>query len=113
MPETLTPLQLPNAIIRKEGRNHVEAAENGICVHFDGYTTMWYGYIVVFIESVAFSRRLRALTGVDDSFTLRGIQNELIELPSRGDLVPGLGGIRKARFGHSRRGKGKRGGPRE
>jgi hypothetical protein len=67
---------------------------------------MWYLYIVVFIESVAFSRRLRALTGTDESSTLRGIQNELIEFPSRGDLVPGLGGIRKARFGNPGRGKG-------
>lgn len=36
------------------------------CQHFDGYTTIWCLYIVVFIESVAFSRRLRALTGIDE-----------------------------------------------
>ena len=45
---------------------------------------------MVFIESAAFSRRLRALTGIDESSALRGIQNDLIELPSRGDLVPDL-----------------------
>jgi hypothetical protein len=77
---------------------------------FDGYTTMWYYYIVVFIESAAFSRRLRTLVGGEEGSTLRGIQNELIESPARGNLVPGLGGIRKARFGNPARGKGKRGG---
>ena len=73
---------------------------------------MWYYHIVVFIESAAFSRRLRALAGSEESSLLRGIQNELMELPSRGNLVPGLGGIRKARFGNPGRGKGKRGGNR-
>ena len=77
---------------------------------FDDYTTMWYYYIVVFIESAAFSRRLRALVGSEEGSTLQGIQNELVELPSRGNLVPGLGGIRKARFGNPGRRKGKRGG---
>lgn len=71
---------------------------------------MWYYYIVVFIESAPFSRRLRTLAGSEEGSTLRGIQNELIELPSRGDLVPGLGGIRKARFKNPKRRKGKRGG---
>ena len=71
---------------------------------------MWYYYIVVFIESAAFSRRLRALAGGEEGSTLRGTQNELIESPVRGNLVPGLGGIRKARFGNPARGKGKRGG---
>jgi hypothetical protein len=78
--------------------------------YFDGYTTMWYYYIVVFIESAAFTRRLGALAGNKEGLILRGIQNELMELPSRGDLVPGLGGIRKARFGNPGRRKGKRGG---
>jgi hypothetical protein len=78
--------------------------------HFDSYTTMWYYYIVVFIESAAFSRRLRTLVGGEEGSTLRGIQNELIESSARGNLVPGLGGIRKARFGNPARGKGKRGG---
>ena len=39
-----------------------------------------------------------------------GIQNDLISAPIRGDLVPGLGGIRKGRFRNPVRAKGKRGG---
>jgi hypothetical protein len=71
---------------------------------------LWYYYIVVFIESVAFTRRIRALAGSEEVSVLRGIQNDLIQSPARGDLVRGLGGIRKARFGNPARGKGKRGG---
>jgi len=41
---------------------------------------------------------------------LRGIQGDLIDDPTRGVLVQGLGGIQKARFGNPSRGKGKRGG---
>jgi hypothetical protein len=71
---------------------------------------MWYYYIVVFIESAAFTRRLRVLVGNEETTVLRGIQNELIGSPARGDMVPGLGGIRKGRFGNPSRRKGKRGG---
>jgi len=60
---------------------------------FDRYTTLWYYSTVVFVESAAFIRRLRALAGVEENNVLRGIQNDLIEAPTRGDLVPGLGGI--------------------
>ena len=38
------------------------------------------------------------------------IQEDLLKNPNRGDLVQGLGGIRKARVGNPLRGKGKRGG---
>jgi hypothetical protein len=38
------------------------------------------------------------------------IQGELLRNPVRGDLVKGLGGIRKARVANPLRGKGKRGG---
>ena len=38
------------------------------------------------------------------------IQADLLDNPVRGDLVPGLGGIRKARYSNPVRGKGKRGG---
>jgi len=65
---------------------------------------------VVFIESAAFTRRLRELAGRAEDDVLRGIQDDLIEAPTRGNLVSGLGGIRKARFGNPNRGKGKRGG---
>jgi hypothetical protein len=51
---------------------------------------MWYYYIVVFIESAAFTRRLRVLVGNEETTVLRGIQNELIGSPARGDMVPGL-----------------------
>ena len=71
---------------------------------------MWYYHIVEFIESVAFSRRLRQLAGDFAEELLNAIQRELLEKPDRGTLVPGLGGIRKARVGNPGRGKGKRGG---
>ncbi len=38
------------------------------------------------------------------------IQADLLNNPARGDLVQGLGGIRKARCSNPGRGKGKRGG---
>jgi hypothetical protein len=41
---------------------------------------------------------------------LRAIQEELARKPDRGALVPGLGGVRKARISNPIRGKGKRGG---
>jgi hypothetical protein len=41
---------------------------------------------------------------------LNSIQADLIKNPNRGDLVQGLGGIRKARCSNPTRGKGKRGG---
>lgn len=41
---------------------------------------------------------------------LSRIQADLQKNPERGDLVQGLGGIRKARIGNPARGKGKRGG---
>ncbi len=41
---------------------------------------------------------------------LSSIQADLQKNPERGDLVQGLGGIRKARIGNPSRGKGKRGG---
>jgi len=65
---------------------------------------------VVFIESVAFTRRLRELAGDRAEDVLSAIQNDLVVNPERGNMVQGLGGIRKARTGNPRRGKGKRGG---
>ena len=38
------------------------------------------------------------------------IQNDLLQNPQKGDVVRGLGGIRKARVANPGRGKGKRGG---
>lgn len=41
---------------------------------------------------------------------LRAIQGDLLANPSRGTVVPGLAGIRKARAENPARGKAKRGG---
>ena len=41
---------------------------------------------------------------------LEAIQNSLLENPTRGDLVRGLSGIRKARTPNPSRGKGSKGG---
>jgi hypothetical protein len=65
---------------------------------------------VVFIESAAFTRRLRELAGDSAGDVLSAIQDDLLANPQRGSLVQGLGGIRKARTGNPGRGKGKRGG---
>jgi hypothetical protein len=40
----------------------------------------------------------------------RELQDELLRNPAGGDVIEGTGGLRKMRFGDSRRGKGKRGG---
>lgn len=65
---------------------------------------------MVFIESTAFTRRLRELAGDNFEDVLNAIQDDLIANPQRGTVVQGLGGIRKARTGNPGRGKGKRGG---
>jgi hypothetical protein len=65
---------------------------------------------VVFIESRVFTRRLHELARDDAVAILTAIQSDLLTDPERGRLVPGLGGIRKARASDPSRGKGKRGG---
>ena len=65
---------------------------------------------MVYIESAAFTRRLRELAGDNAEDVLSAIQDDLVANPQRGSIVQGLGGIRKARTGNPRRGKGKRGG---
>jgi hypothetical protein len=65
---------------------------------------------VVFIESLAFTRRLHELAKTDAVEVLTAIQSDLLSNPERGRVVPGLGGIRKARAADPKRGKGKRGG---
>ncbi|WP_044934579.1 hypothetical protein [Pseudacidobacterium ailaaui] len=60
-----------------------------------------------FVEAPAFARyRDRYLN--DDGFA--DLQLYLAKNPEAGDMVPGAGGIRKLRWGDSRRGKGRRGG---
>ena len=63
-----------------------------------------------FIESPAFTRRLHQLASDSADELLSAIQQELLEKPDRGTMVPGLGGVRKARVANPGRGKGKRGG---
>ena len=65
---------------------------------------------MVYIESRAFTRRLHQLAGASALDVLNAIQADLLNNPERGDLVQGLGGIRKARCSNPTRGKGKRGG---
>ena len=65
---------------------------------------------VVYIESSVFTRRLHQRAGSAAIDVLNVIQGELLRNPVRGDLVKGLGGIRKARVANPLRGKGKRGG---
>jgi len=65
---------------------------------------------VVFIESRPFVRRLRELAGDSADEVLRSIQNDLLRNPDRGEVVKGLGGLRKVRAANPGRGKGKRGG---
>jgi len=65
---------------------------------------------VVFIGSRSFTRRLGQLAGAAAGDVLRELQNDLPRDPARGDVVRGLGGIRKARLANPGRRKGKRGG---
>jgi hypothetical protein len=65
---------------------------------------------VVFVESRVFTRRLLALGEEISEQVLFAIQADLLDNPERGRLVPGLGGVRKARTPNPGRGKGKRGG---
>lgn len=65
---------------------------------------------MVFIESRPFTRRLAELAGDSAGDVLEQIQADLLERPERGNIIQGLGGIRKARASNPGRGKGKRGG---
>jgi hypothetical protein len=60
-----------------------------------------------FVELPAFGRHREAY--LDDE-RLRQLQETLLVDPTAGDVIEGTGGLRKLRFGDSRRGKGKRGG---
>jgi hypothetical protein len=60
-----------------------------------------------FIEAPAFTRHLPDYLNDDD---YRKLQARLGANPGLGDLMPGTGGFRKARWGDVRRGKGRRGG---
>jgi hypothetical protein len=60
-----------------------------------------------FIEAPAFTRHLHEYLD-DDGY--RALQVELTVNPALGQVMPGIGGFRKARWADSRRGKGRRGG---
>jgi hypothetical protein len=60
-----------------------------------------------FIEAPAFTRHLSDY--LDDE-GYREMQMRLAANPELGDLMPGTGGFRKARWVDARRGKGRRGG---
>ena len=62
---------------------------------------------VEFIETPTFTA-LIADYMEDDEY--RALQSFLASDPETGDVIPGTGGFRKARWGDRRRGKGKRGG---
>jgi len=61
----------------------------------------------VFVELPAFDRHRDDYLD-DDGFSQ--LQVALMANPVAGDLIEGTGGLRKVRFGDSRRSKGKRGG---
>ena len=60
-----------------------------------------------FIEAPAFTRHVHEYLD-DDGYS--ALQAELAANPQIGDVMPGSGGFRKARWAASRRGKGRRGG---
>jgi len=60
-----------------------------------------------FIEAPPFTRHLSDYLDDDD---YRELQARLGANPELGDLMPGTGGFRKARWADARRGKGRRGG---
>jgi hypothetical protein len=62
---------------------------------------------LTFVELPAFSRYREDYLD-DDEY--RKLQAELLAHPTAGDVIKGTGGLRKLRFGNSKRGKGKRGG---
>lgn len=64
---------------------------------------------LTFIELTPFAK-YRAEFLNDDEY--RAFQNELLENPEKGDVIQGLGGLRKIRIADSTRNKGKRGGAR-
>jgi hypothetical protein len=61
----------------------------------------------IFIEMPPFAR-FRDDYLDDDAFRL--LQNAMMANPEAGDVMEGVGGLRKLRHGDPRRGKGKRGG---
>ncbi len=61
----------------------------------------------LFVELPAFERH-RSEYLDDEAFS--ALQKTLMANPEAGDVIRGTGGLRKVRFGHEERGKGKRSG---
>ncbi|TGG95279.1 addiction module toxin RelE [Natronospirillum operosum] len=64
-------------------------------------------HAIDFIETHTFTRQIRSIATDDE---LKAFQNSIIAQPEKGDLIPGTGGLRKARM--AIRHQGKRGGAR-
>lgn len=62
---------------------------------------------MVIIETPIFTRRIQDILG-DDEYRL--MQDQLVQRPDAGKIIPGSGGLRKLRWSAS--GRGKRGGAR-
>lgn len=60
-----------------------------------------------FVETTAFQKRIDSLLEPGE---FQNFQNELIDNPEKGAVIPGTGGMRKVRYAHPARSKGKRGG---
>ena len=60
-----------------------------------------------FIELLPFERYRQSYLN-DESF--REFQKMLMKNPEAGDVIEGMGGLRKIRYADEKRGKGKRGG---
>jgi hypothetical protein len=66
--------------------------------------------VLEFIQSRRFTIRLDHLAGQYAEEVLSQIENDLLKNPEAGALVPGTGGLRKARAADRTRNKGKRSG---
>jgi hypothetical protein len=66
--------------------------------------------VLEFIRSRRFTIRLDNLAGQYAEEVLSQIENDLLKNPEVGAIVPGTGGLRKARAADPARHKGKRGG---
>jgi hypothetical protein len=62
---------------------------------------------VEFVETPVFKRQIDSLLSDEER---RGLLNELLISPTRGELIRKGGGLRKTRYGEQKRGKGKRSG---
>jgi len=63
-----------------------------------------------FVETTVFVQQLAQLAGKREMDLLNTIQNDLLMDSQRGDLMKGLGGVRKARVADPRKQEGKSGG---